>query len=62
MLCDSSAPATSGGVYCVPYLESVNGQFHGHRTRGGVEWTRNANHPPDPECPECSGYPAKAAL
>jgi hypothetical protein len=64
ILCDSSQPGESGGVYTLPYSEAVDGRRHGYKlirtTRTGqqwdrgVEWTRDPNHPPDPKCPECS--------
>jgi hypothetical protein len=62
-ICDSSSPGESGGVYTLPYGEAVEGKRHGYEDAGttrtgrqwtrGVQWTRNADHPPDPKCPEC---------
>jgi hypothetical protein len=55
ILCDASAPGESGGVYTVPYVEAVDGRFHGYMTRrDGVAWVRSADHPADPKCPECA--------
>jgi hypothetical protein len=64
ILCDSSNPGVAGDVYTLPYSEAVEGYRHGYEVRGrsritgrewskGVTWTRNADHPEDPRCPEC---------
>lgn len=60
ILDDADWPAVEGGVYHIAYNEIVDGYRHayeapvgkyGHRTV--VRYSRSANHPPDPHCPEC---------
>lgn len=64
ILCDASNPGTdSAGLYECPYSESVDGYRHGFLHEDGygrswVKWTRAANHPADPRCPECAARKA----
>jgi hypothetical protein len=60
ILDDADHPAVERGTYVIGYCEMVDGYRHayeapvgkyGHRTV--VRYTRSANHPPDPRCPEC---------
>jgi len=54
MLCDSSRPGMDGDQYRVPYVEAVQGYWHGYATpHNGIQWTRTPDHPPDPKCPGC---------
>lgn len=54
IFCDSSSPGVAeDGLYVTPYVEAVEGYHHAYKTRQGVEWTRNWDHPEDPRCPAC---------
>jgi hypothetical protein len=56
---DAAHPAVERGKYVVPYNESVDGYRHAYKWtsprgfRSEVRYSRTANHPPDPRCPEC---------
>lgn len=64
ILDDANSPAVEGGTYVIAYGELVDGYRHaysapvgryGHRTV--VRYSRRADHPPDPRCPECNPTP-----
>lgn len=60
ILCDASRPGQSKGRYVIPYGEAVDGYWHAYYVdspnpnKRGVRYSRKANHPPDPKCPECN--------
>lgn len=55
IVCSPEQPGMDGDVYHLPYIEAVAGKLHGYATSRGVQWTRSADHPEDPRCPECRG-------
>ena len=61
ILDDANSPAVEGGTYVIPYNEMVDGYWHAYKApvgrsgfRKAVRYSRSANHPPDPRCPECA--------
>ena len=60
---DADRPAVEGGHYVIAYGELVDGYRHAYATTTGrhgrgrkvVRYSRTANHPADPRCPECAG-------
>lgn len=62
ILDDADRPAVEGGVYHIGYIELVDGYRHAyevtstHGYRKWVRYSRTANHPPDPRCPECADH------
>lgn len=63
ILCDADHPAVERGLYVISYNEMVDGYRHAYadpdsrrgRRSGRVRYSRTANHPADPHCPECHG-------
>lgn len=61
ILDDASRPAVEGCAYVIGYCEAVDGYWHAYwvdspnPNKRGVRYSRTANHPPDPRCPECNG-------
>ena len=60
ILDDASKPAVEGGRYVIGYSELVDGYRHAYRSparkygyRMEVRYSRTADHPADPRCPEC---------
>ena len=62
ILCDASSNQPGTTPYHIGYIEMVDGYRHaylapvgkyGHRTE--LRYSRSANHPADPRCPECHG-------
>lgn len=56
ILDDADHPAVENGRYCIGYTEAVGGYrhaFYDERKRK-VRYSRTANHPADPRCPECN--------
>lgn len=68
ILDDADHPAVEGGRYVIPYCEAVDGYRHAYRKtsprgyRSWVAYSRTANHPPDPRCPECNPTTPTQAL
>ena len=61
ILDDADHPAVEGGVYQISYTELVDGYRHAYAApvskyghRKVVRYSRTANHPADPRCPECA--------
>ena len=61
ILDDADHPAVESGVYVIGYTELVDGYRHAYadpdsrrgRRSGKVRYSRTADHPADPRCPEC---------
>jgi hypothetical protein len=61
ILDDADFPAVEGGRYVIAYCELVDGYRHAYadpdsrrgRRSGKVRYSRRADHPADPRCPEC---------
>ena len=60
ILDDANSPAVEGGRYVIGYCELVDGYRHAYRAPVGkyghrtvIRYSRTANHPADPRCPEC---------
>lgn len=61
VLDDADQPAVEGGVYRIAYGELVDGYRHAYASidrfkRRVVRYSRTADHPIDPACPQCA-YP-----
>lgn len=62
ILHDANTPFVERGVYIIGYCELVDGYRHAFadpqsrrgRRSGSVRYSRTANHPADPRCPECA--------
>jgi hypothetical protein len=60
ILDDADRPMVERGTYVIGYCEMVDGYRHAYEAPVGkyghrkvVRYSRTANHPPDPRCPEC---------
>lgn len=61
IICDANhAPIEQGRIF-IGYCEMVDGYRHAWReTKHGrtkIRYSRTANHPTDPACPECNPLP-----
>lgn len=61
ILDDADHPVVEGGLYQISYGELVDGYRHAYEAPAGkygrrtvVRYSRTANHPADPRCPECA--------
>lgn len=60
IICGPDSLCLDGSVYHLPYIEVRARKRHGYMTRQGVVWTRSAEHPADPRCPECNAARSEA--
>lgn len=68
ILDDADHPAVEDDVYVIGYIELVDGYRHAYEVpvgrygvRKGVRYSRTANHPADPRCPECAALAAESS-
>lgn len=61
ILHDANSPHVERGLYVIGYCEMVDGYRHAYRDerKGIVRYSRKADHPADPRCPECAAMDAK---